>query len=296
MPYNNEHYKVVVSLCNKTTDIGKQYGDEISGAGIMAALKEMEQLWTEARKRHGPFKLEGANLEGGVFIGAKLHGSDLKGANLRNSKWYQIGNSVYDSNCEEADFSGSSFKPFASFSNTNLRNSNFSNTDILGLGVKGSDLSGSNFNGATIRFIAVNKETNFSDADFTNCKCISDPSNLINNRDETMEEFIALLSDTQKSHLGQKSSGCFVATAVYGGPDKTEVVLLRTFRDTVLTKYRYGRLFIKFYEITSPRLVPFLIRNPAISKGLKFIFIQPVVSTIEIFTKTYRGITQGVNK
>jgi len=51
------------------------------------------------------------------------------------------------------------------------------------------------------------------------------------------------------------SSGCFVATAVYGSYDCPEVWVLRRFRDYKLDKVWYGRLFIKMYYAVSPTLV-----------------------------------------
>lgn len=52
-----------------------------------------------------------------------------------------------------------------------------------------------------------------------------------------------------------KSSGCYIATAVYGSYDCPEVWTLRRYRDNVLDKSWYGRLFIKCYYAISPSLV-----------------------------------------
>ena len=51
------------------------------------------------------------------------------------------------------------------------------------------------------------------------------------------------------------SSGCYVATAVYGSYNCPEVWVLRRFRDYVLAKTFYGRLFIKLYYTISPIIV-----------------------------------------
>lgn len=53
------------------------------------------------------------------------------------------------------------------------------------------------------------------------------------------------------------SSGCYVATAVYGSYDCPEVWTLRRFRDFTLDETWYGRLFIKFYYATSPTFVKY---------------------------------------
>lgn len=52
-----------------------------------------------------------------------------------------------------------------------------------------------------------------------------------------------------------KSSGCYVATAVYGSYDCPEVWTLRRYRDTTLASTWYGRAFIKTYYAISPTLV-----------------------------------------
>ncbi|MBR3570343.1 MAG: InlB B-repeat-containing protein, partial [Oscillibacter sp.] len=49
--------------------------------------------------------------------------------------------------------------------------------------------------------------------------------------------------------------GCYVATAVYGSYDCPEVWTLRRFRDQVLAKTWYGRLFIRLYYAVSPTAV-----------------------------------------
>ena len=49
--------------------------------------------------------------------------------------------------------------------------------------------------------------------------------------------------------------GCYVATAVYGSYDCPEVWTLRRFRDQVLAKTWYGRLFIRLYYAVSPTCV-----------------------------------------
>lgn len=54
-----------------------------------------------------------------------------------------------------------------------------------------------------------------------------------------------------KDHL----SRCYVATAVYGSYDCPEVWTLRRFRDNILSKSLFGRLFIFLYYSISPKLV-----------------------------------------
>jgi len=53
----------------------------------------------------------------------------------------------------------------------------------------------------------------------------------------------------------QKSSGCYIATAVYGSYDCPQVWVLRRYRDNDLKSNWLGKLFIKFYYAVSPLTV-----------------------------------------
>ena len=63
--------------------------------------------------------------------------------------------------------------------------------------------------------------------------------------------------------------GCFIATAVYGDYEAPEVVELRKFRDNVLEKNAFGRLFIKLYYKISPPFATWLKAHSSISKIIK---------------------------
>lgn len=68
---------------------------------------------------------------------------------------------------------------------------------------------------------------------------------------------IAKKSFTSSTAGTSSSSGCYVATAVYGSYDCPEVWTLRRFRDYTLDQTWYGRLFIKTYYATSPTFVKY---------------------------------------
>ena len=57
-----------------------------------------------------------------------------------------------------------------------------------------------------------------------------------------------------------KSSGCYIATMAYGSYEHPQVVILRKFRDDILLNYLLGKLFVKLYYFTSPKIV-YLLRN-----------------------------------
>lgn len=53
----------------------------------------------------------------------------------------------------------------------------------------------------------------------------------------------------------KKTGGCYIATSVYGNYDCPEVWILRRYRDFILCKKWYGRVFIHCYYAVSPALV-----------------------------------------
>lgn len=57
------------------------------------------------------------------------------------------------------------------------------------------------------------------------------------------------------------SEGCYIATCVYGAYDAPEVLVLRKFRDEVLLKHLFGKLFVKFYYSVSPKVVKLFGKN-----------------------------------
>jgi hypothetical protein len=74
----------------------------------------------------------------------------------------------------------------------------------------------------------------------------------------------------------KSTSGCYIATAVYGDYDAPEVLVLRKFRDQVLKKYILGRTFIKIYYTVSPPLARKLRNQKSINSGVKRVLDQIV--------------------
>ena len=67
------------------------------------------------------------------------------------------------------------------------------------------------------------------------------------------------------------STNCFIATACYRDLYSPEVIILREFRDEVLSKNFIGRIFIRLYYCTSPLIFNQLLSRPKISKQIKII-------------------------
>ncbi len=76
---------------------------------------------------------------------------------------------------------------------------------------------------------------------------------------ERIEELLSQINETNNTTVENdnisSSDGCYVATCVYGSYDCPEVWTLRRFRDNILSKSFFGRLFIKCYYAVSPTAV-----------------------------------------
>lgn len=70
---------------------------------------------------------------------------------------------------------------------------------------------------------------------------------------------------------GQTSSGCYIATMVFGSYDSPEVLVLRNFRDQKLSKLRFGRIFIKVYYCLSPVFVSITKDVPFVHKPTRYL-------------------------
>jgi hypothetical protein len=59
----------------------------------------------------------------------------------------------------------------------------------------------------------------------------------------------------------KRSSGCFIATAVYGSYDSPQVLRFRQFRDQALLRNTFGRPFVKLYYQFGPYLATFVAKS-----------------------------------
>lgn len=68
-------------------------------------------------------------------------------------------------------------------------------------------------------------------------------------------EYLRDLNKQEQQKRNKKNKGCYIATCVYGSYDCPQVWTLRRFRDRVLAKTWYGRLFVLLYYSISPKIV-----------------------------------------
>lgn len=72
-------------------------------------------------------------------------------------------------------------------------------------------------------------------------------------------------------------SGCFVVTALSGGPGTADVRVCRDFRDHVLAPSLLGRALIGYYYEIGPKLAEFFVSRPLVRSLTRLIVLKPVV-------------------
>jgi hypothetical protein len=80
-------------------------------------------------------------------------------------------------------------------------------------------------------------------------------SRLVQNRRTMLDIRAELNAVATTTAAKQSSGGCYIATMAYGNYDHPQVLHLRRYRDQVLAKSCFGRLFITFYYLVSPYFV-----------------------------------------
>lgn len=76
-------------------------------------------------------------------------------------------------------------------------------------------------------------------------------------------------STTSTNTSSSSNGGCFIATAVYGSYDATEVLALRRYRDQRLQTNAAGRLLVMIYYKISPSLARKLPERPRLLSATK---------------------------
>lgn len=94
----------------------------------------------------------------------------------------------------------------------------------------------------------------------------------------------------------EQKSGCFVATACYGSPDCTEVLLLRQFRDEHLLRTSFGKWFVRFYCKSSPPLARLLWHHPTLRKIARAFVVAPAVRSLRLVLRLSRDAGRRLGK
>ncbi len=91
-------------------------------------------------------------------------------------------------------------------------------------------------------------------------------------RQSVLRISLSSISLIEKDHGLNKTTakkGCFIATAVYGSHDAAQVQQFYEYRDMVLAKSFFGRLFIRFYYCVSPSLAKWIDDKPLLKSFVR---------------------------
>lgn len=133
--------------------------------------------------------------------------------------------------------------------------------------------------------LRVDRETreinSFSTQDFNELKLLHESSELCQKAINRIENYRL----THNTNYDEKyKNSCYIATMVYGDYNHSEVLFLRDFRDTVLSKSVYGQKFIKWYYKNSPQFVNYVKDKPVLN-SLTSVFIYILVFLLKKSSK-----------
>lgn len=116
---------------------------------------------------------------------------------------------------------------------------------------------------------------------------------MLNQTDRALQELNYIIANFQddESYLSArqmkdeienppKKGMCFIATAVYGDPLETEVIVLSRFRDEVLLTSEIGTWFVKVYYWVSPPIARVISRSHQLRKLVRVFFLQQLVKVV----------------
>ena len=94
---------------------------------------------------------------------------------------------------------------------------------------------------------------------------------------KTYLQTLPILSVAEESASGGGGGGgCFIATAAYGSALAPHVIILKQFRDQILSDSALGQKFIEYYYRTSPPLAEHIARHEPLRTGVRWL-LYPVV-------------------
>ncbi len=101
----------------------------------------------------------------------------------------------------------------------------------------------------------------------------------IGNISSQLNQVVNQISNASRSS-SSSSSGCYIATMVYGSYEHPQVLVLRQFRDNTLATNYLGKTFIKIYYALSPKFVEMFKNSKKTNKLIKSI-LDKIISKIK---------------
>jgi hypothetical protein len=93
-------------------------------------------------------------------------------------------------------------------------------------------------------------------------------------------ELVSDSKDSPDKKPSEEKKSCFIATACFGSYSSPEVIILRDFRDTVMSKSFVGRQFVELYYKVSPPVAAFMSSKAHIRKTVRIVLLEPLVKLI----------------
>ena len=84
----------------------------------------------------------------------------------------------------------------------------------------------------------------------------------------------------KKNATSSSSGGCYIATVCYGNESAPEVLALKWYRDNVLQKNIFGKIFIKVYYLTSPSIARKMKSQVKANAFIRKYFLNKLVNKI----------------
>ena len=116
-------------------------------------------------------------------------------------------------------------------------------------------------------------------------ECYQKIKNEIGFADDEMKEDIT----KRIEEIDARKSSCFIATAVYGSSQSTEVVCLKMFRNQVLMNFSLGLRFIRVYNKISPPIAKLIQQRKSLRLIVRTFIIKPLIIFIKVLLSIYRN-------
>lgn len=84
-----------------------------------------------------------------------------------------------------------------------------------------------------------------------------------------------------QNNSNSKTGGCYIATVCYGSETAPEVISLKNFRDEILSKSLFGRLFIKIYYALSPYIAEKMKNKNRLNNIIRSKLLDKIVKRIK---------------
>ena len=88
-------------------------------------------------------------------------------------------------------------------------------------------------------------------------------------------------SNLSEQDSTKNTSGCFIATAVYGYENSVAVISLRSFRDDYLLQSKIGQLIVKIYYRYSPYVAKYISNREKLKAFIRKNLLDPLIKKLE---------------